>query len=162
MIFVECDPDEVLVKSLTRGKIIKHPSNKPRVCSQLAKTNGSVAMVDEDPKSVQHPYIDKLKGTGQVSFLSGHDLTVLCDKSRDNRIVLICPRLEDWLLKAASEAGLNIEDYFLPRKPSGLHDVLTLGNKNNKHMDNYKKLLYDLGKSSTRVKTLKELLGRSA
>ncbi len=161
MIFVECDPDTILVKYLTKGKEIRHASGISKVCNRLADSTRCVGMVDEDPLSIQHPYIDKLKKDGQINNISACDLTILYDKSKNNQLVLICPRLEDWLLKSVKEAKLDIEKYFLPKKPSELHDILTLGSKNKKHMDNYTKLLSYLAESSIRVKTLKELLEKN-
>lgn len=61
MIFVECKPDEALLKSLgATKKRIDHRGNKPEVCKALEKSNNSKGLIDEDPWSTQPRYIDRL------------------------------------------------------------------------------------------------------
>lgn len=160
MIFVECDPDLLLVKSLTKGKDVVHTSGKPRVCNRLVKSTHCIGMVDEDPLSTQHPYINKLEKSGVKEELLAQDLKVLHDNRNNNHIILLCPRLEDWILKAVQATNIEMKKYHLSDKPGKLHDALTLAQESN--MENFRKLLADLAKNSTKVKTLRELLEKSS
>jgi hypothetical protein len=159
MIFVECDPDFVLAKSLTRGKEVEHSFGKSKVCDKLEELKHCTGMLDEDPKSAQHPYINKLQKSELKKEIPEHDLKVLHDKKNNNQVILLCPRLEEWILKAVQAENMEIGKYYLPEKPSKLHDALTFGHERNK--GNYKRLLSDLAEGSNRLKTLKSLLETS-
>lgn len=93
-VFVECNPDEILAVSLgVRKKILTHSNDKGRVCNSLEKKVDSVGMMDEDPESSQPTYISKLK------FVEEHfKVKVLYDKKSNNKLIIIRPRLEEWIL----------------------------------------------------------------
>lgn len=69
MIFVECDADFILIKSITNipKRQIIHPigANKFEVCKSLEKHNNCIGLVDEDPYTLQPssklPYAKKMK-----------------------------------------------------------------------------------------------------
>jgi hypothetical protein len=62
-------------------------------------------------------------------------------------------RLEEWILAAANEAGLDVRAYGLPRTPRQLHGAI------NTNLDKFERLLHVLGfRPSPRLKTLGELL----
>lgn len=156
MIYVECDADFALAKVLARGKPIIHSPPKPEVCIRLENSKRSKGMVDEDPGHFQPPYI---KRASTVESISEQGLKVLYYKSSGNTLILICPTLEVWILEAAHEAKVNIkEKYHLPSDAGELHDVLTL--KRQRQMEDYKRLISVLTKSSARVKTLRDLLNK--
>ena len=63
MLYVECNADYVLVKTLgVPRKEINHCGGKAKVCRLLGKeeTENCKGLVDEDPFSVQPPYLKKL------------------------------------------------------------------------------------------------------
>ena len=43
---------------------------------------------------------------------------------RGNTLIVLCPKLEDWLIAAAREVGLTLDDYGLTASPNRLHDVI--------------------------------------
>jgi len=63
-------------------------------------------LVDEDPGSAVQTY---MKALLQESW--EHGIRVLIDKQRENRIVVLSPRLEEWLVQTAKEAGLQMTDF---------------------------------------------------
>jgi hypothetical protein len=74
---------------------------------------------DEDPSSAQPSYIKKLR------LLSDkHDVKLLYDKEAQNYIIVLCSRLEVWILKAAQEAEINLENLELPNTVEELDNVL--------------------------------------
>lgn len=153
MIYVECKPDFTLVKSITnipKRKIIHELKGKSEVCNRLAKRRNCKGLVDEDPLSTQPRYIKKVK---LENDLFQYGLKVFYDEHNKNYLLLLCPKLEDWILKAAQEADLNVKNYFLPNTPEKLHSVI------NVNLDKFERLLKDL-KDCKRLKTLGKLLER--
>ena len=151
MIYVECKPDFTLVKSLTKipkREIVHEIKGKPEVCKRLERQRTCKGLVDEDPLSTQPPYMKKVR---LEKDLFQHELKVFYDESNSNYLFLLCPRLEEWILKAAKEAELNMKKYFLPTTPEKLHREINL------NLSKFERLLEDL-KDSKRLKTLRELL----
>ncbi|MHA1383087.1 MAG: hypothetical protein ACTSR3_04915 [Candidatus Helarchaeota archaeon] len=96
MIYFECKADEELITVLgiTRRERM-HAGNKPWVCKLLGKDQGSIGMVDEDPNSIQPPYIDEMT---EVNYQK--DIRLLYDSQHDNFIIQLCPRLENWIIRS--------------------------------------------------------------
>lgn len=152
MIFVECKPDRVLVGSITGipKRKIRHAGNKPRVCKELEKRRNCRGLVDEDPWSVQPPY---LKSMVVVEDLSSFGIRVLYDGSRGNCLVVLCPRLEEWILKAVKEAKIDLRRYGLPRDVEKFHrEVKNVG------LVKFEKSISDLKGHSERIEKLKRSL----
>jgi hypothetical protein len=124
MIYTECKPDSTLVKMLGLPKRhIIHQQGKPEVCKQLEKRTNWKGMIDEDPFSVQPPYLKKLR---VMENLSNYGLKVLKDAAKNNDLIILSPRLEEWILKAVKEAGIDIKRYNLPDDGDPLHKVINL------------------------------------
>jgi hypothetical protein len=94
MLHLECKADETLARKLgrTRKECIHH-NDKGRVCNALERGTSSVGMIDEDPGSAQPPYLATL-----VPSARAHELVVLEDSKRHHRVVIVQPRLEEWLI----------------------------------------------------------------
>ena len=125
MIYVECKPDKALVQTLLpevspRG--IVH-EKKGTVIQLLSGSRGHRALIDEDPGTLPHPYLEQM--TEQERF-PGTGIRLLLDEERNHRVVLLCPRLEGWVVDAAQVARLNLADYNLPTDPDRLHGVINL------------------------------------
>ena len=125
MIYVECKPDGALVRSVTGLAIrdVIHENGKYAVCKRISDREDCKGMVDEDPTSRQAAYLTRITLSQD---LPQYGLKVFTDTPKNNRIVVLCPKLEDWILKAAGEIGLNVEDrkYNLPNHPRRLHQVI--------------------------------------
>jgi hypothetical protein len=100
-------------------------------------------------------YLDQLKKARGHDDSPEYGLMVLDDNSSHNRLILLCPRLEEWLLQAAVEAEIDIRKYHLPNNPKELHTELTL--KRKRHMHNFKTLLEHM-RDCGRLKALKRFL----
>lgn len=138
MIFVECKPDFILVQavgSIQKRDIIHELQSKGAVCNHLSTKTNCMGLVDEDPDSPQPPYIKKSQ---LYSHISQHDIKILHDTSRNNFIIVITPRLENWVLRAASVASVDVRDYDLPNNWRELHRTI------NSKIDNYEALLSDM------------------
>lgn len=96
--------------------------------------------MDEDPFNTQPSYIEKLK------FLSyEHDIKLLYDEKAQNHLIVLCPRLEDWVLKAAKEAKVSLDDYNLPNDPDNFHKVINI------RIENFTRLIEDIKKKKSRM-----------
>lgn len=122
MIYLECYTDKALARALgIHKKEIYHSGNKGNVCRNLTKSRNSIGLVDEDPLSAQPSYIGKLKTNSYES-----DIKFLYDGNNQNYLIILCPRLEDWILKAANETKVNVEDFGLPNDADELHKVINI------------------------------------
>lgn len=148
VIYVECKPDSILVKSLIKisRKEIIHAGNKPEICKKLKKRENCVGLVDEDPNSPQPPYMKRMK----AEFLSENGLKILHDK-KYNRLVVLCPRLEEWLLEAVKQANMQMGNYGLPNDGMKLHQRINI------NINKLERLIRDL-KDCDRIKNLKRFL----
>jgi len=151
MVYVECKADFTLVESITEipKKEIIHEGGKSEVCKKLEKKKNCKGLVDEDPWSVQPPYVKKL---GMKEDLSSYDLKILHDNSNKNALIVLCPRLEEWELKAAKEVNVDMKQYDLPKEPSKLHAIINI------NLDKFERLIESLKQRSNRLKALKKLL----
>ena len=121
MLLLECKPDEVLAWRLGRAKRdCLHQNDKGRVCNRLKKTEGLVAMIDEDPGSAQPTYLGTLKLVEE-----GNGLRILADAERGHRIVIVQPRLEEWIIATAKAAEVKMADFGLSERGNELHREIT-------------------------------------
>lgn len=154
MIYIECKPDYALVKSLvrvSRKDVVHEFKGKFEVCKRLENQRNCKGLIDEDPSSIQPEYLKHLQGQNDFSE---HDLILLHDSTSGNHVIVLCPRLEEWVLKSAKEANMDVRKYDLPNDGSTLHRHINI------NLDKFENLLEDLKGSSQRLKTLKRLLER--
>lgn len=153
MLYVEGKADEVLVigLGLTRGEVSRE-LNKDEVLKQLDRQSHCLGMVDEDPNSPQPIQLSRMIVAADYDLLG---LRVYADTTRNNRVILLRPRLEEWLLRAAQDAGLAVggRRYNLPSSPTRLHREINLD------LSKVERLLADLTETdSPRIRQLRALL----
>jgi len=153
-VYVECDPDTVLAETLTSGRVY-HQRGKSRVCRVLERQRNCIGVMDEDPFSAQPPLITALGKSGAVQSHTPQGIKVLRDNPNNNILVLLCPRLEEWVLSAAQEASISMDKYHLPSDPKKLHSFLSLSRR--RRMDTFRRLLQDLS-DTPRIRILRRLL----
>jgi len=146
MIYVECKADKVLIENLGILKEeIYHCGGKGRVMSKLLKGEKNYALIDEDPRSPQPRSLkifDKKK--------EKYNIKILCDK-KENKLIILCPNLETWILKVAEKNGIDVKKYGLPQDFNELHRIINI------ILDSLKTLVKDL-KNSEEFIFLKNLL----
>lgn len=120
-ILVECDADEVVLRHLgVPKKQLSHFGGKDKLINRLRNLPGAVGLIDEDPDSIQHP--DLKVSYRQAKCVEG--LRLLARQgSGGQRLVVVCPKLEDWLIDRAKSSGIRPEDYGLPSDPDRLHGI---------------------------------------
>ncbi len=153
MIFVECKPDELLVRrisGLPRREVVHELKGKYEICERLAKQRDCIGILDEDPGSHVPAYLTRIS---QYNDILQHGLRIFEDGARNNRAILLRPKLEDWLLRAAADARLAMSSFGLPNSPSALHRVI------NVDLRKFERLLDDLLNADiVRMKMLAQLL----
>jgi hypothetical protein len=150
VIHTECLPDETLLKKIgfTRQQILHH-QGKPRIMSLLSQSTNQLAVVDEDPGTVPHPYQAKLSLERQA-----HGLLLYKDTGAANTIIVLRVKLEDWIIAACKQSRKKMSDYSLPGNPTELHSVL------NHRIPALEKLIDDLLEAGNpSVDTLREWTG---
>jgi hypothetical protein len=106
-LFVECKPDETLAVALgVPRRDVEHALGRSSVFAQLARRKGVLGLVDEDPGTIPPPYLKSL-----VEQSWAHGVRALADKERANRVLVLSPRLEEWLVQGAKDAGLKMTDF---------------------------------------------------
>lgn len=157
MMFVECKPDYTLASKLISisGTKVEHSANKSAVLNKLVRRKGSpnyensLGMIDEDPRSHQP---DIVKEFAEVGNLSDYRIRLLYYEWLNNHVFVLCPRLEEWIIEAAREAGINMADYGLPSEPEPLHQIINL------NIDRFGLLIDTLRVRSTRISKLAQCM----
>ncbi len=111
MIAVECFPDEALVRSLgIPVAMVRHSRGSGNVLNDLLRGHVALGVIDEDPGKTRpaeiRRFIEKERRGNVILMTGGKDV--------GGRLVVICPRLEEWLLARANASGVNPGDYGLP------------------------------------------------
>ena len=151
MIYVECKPDGVLVRTLTRRpqkQVVHEIKGKFGVIGRLNRSINSRGLVDEDPHSTQPTYLTRM--TVRLN-LQDVGLRLMEDRDRENLVTILCPRLEEWVVDTAKAAGIRLRDYNLPDDAVKLHGVI------NVDLRKFERLATDL-RPSNRFRQLRRLL----
>ena len=124
MIYLECNADMVLARVLTglpKKQMAHERKGKYEIALRLRGLKKATALVDEDPGALEPPYFRELHNRRS---LPRTDLLLLRDPSRDNRVVIMRPRLEEWVVRGAEEVSADLGRYGLPGDPARLHRVV--------------------------------------
>ena len=148
-LFLECKPDETLAIALGVSKrIIIHSHGKGKVSKSLSRNRDATGLVDED---FGHAEPSTLSTFHEVS--AEHDVKLRLDRASGNRLVVICPKLEDWIIKSAKAANVKMDRFSLSENPSDFHADI------NFRLSNFQNLIDELlEKRSPRLLHLKILL----
>ena len=118
------------------------------VCKKLRTNEKIMGIVDEDPGFSLPDYFRKMELITDEK--EGYGIKVYRDK-RNNFLLVICPRFEEWTLRCAVDEKINPEKYGLPTDPKKYHGVV------NYDLRKTKKLLESL-KDSKKMKHFKEIV----
>jgi len=149
---VECNPDVVLVSSLASipERDVMHAGGKHQVLRRLTeKDTNSIGMIDQDPLSIQPIGLRRFK---EVEHSEQYKLKILRYTRRNNTLIVLCPRLEEWIIEASARANIDLYRYKLPNNGSELHRII------NFRLDIFRQLMGELLRRSDRVKTLQARL----
>ena len=153
MLYVEGVADRILATKLgVPGTEIIRANDKGGVLRQLTRQQDCKGLVDEDPDSAQPNLLNRFGEVGTYGFRQ-LGLRVYQHGQRGNTLVALCPKLEDWLIRAARDAGRTLDAYGLPNHANRLHEVI------NHDLRKLERLIDDLlTADSPRMRRLQELL----
>lgn len=154
MFVIECKPDATLIRILASvsKRRIDHAGNKSRVLRKLMRNyRNSIGMIDQDPYSSQPPDLQKFH---EIEFLEKEKIKILQHNRRNNRLIVLCPRLEEWVIEASREGNVDLNRYNLSDTPEELHDIINI------RLDKFQQLVQDLMHGSNRVRVLRTHLRR--
>ena len=116
LLILECKPDEKLAMALgIARKQIRHQNDKGQVCNFLKKSTGNIGLIDEDPNSAQPKYL------ANCTIISSQwNIKELSDRS-GNVILIVSPRLEEWICQACLYSQIDLGKFGLPLDPKQLH-----------------------------------------
>lgn len=150
MIFLECNNDEFLIKSLGFSKKqISHERCKGEVVKKVGKKNKAVGLIDEDPQSTPPREIKEYTKTRKCG-----DITLLTRKNDKNKhLIQVTPYLEHWFLVRAKSNKINPGDFNLPDNPIKLHGIAHIERK-----QNFRQFMKKLIENDSEIQTLKQWL----
>ena len=150
-VLIECNADKIFIQVLGIPKRnIEHAGGKGNICRKLSRFGKYIGLMDEDPNTIQSRYLENLIQSQNIE--PQHRLKIIHDRDRRNLIIIVCPRLEEWILDAAEEAGVSLTDFGLPETADRLHQVNTL------RPVNWQRALHELLKRSTRLQYLQRVI----
>jgi len=120
MLYVECYADEALARVLgVPRRSIRHAHGKGNITNRLQRLEAGTGLIDEDTAGFQPRELQNYRRTQQVG-----DLVLLTHSdSAAKRLILIRPRLEEWLLARAAAQDVNPTEFGLPDSPDRLHSI---------------------------------------
>ena len=111
MIAVECFADEILVRSMgIRVAGITHQKGKGNVVNAVVRGHASAGVIDQDPDSTQPSELSEF----QFAEREGAVVLMKHKSASDRRLVVISPRLEEWLIARAVASGVRLREYGVP------------------------------------------------
>lgn len=119
-ILVECNADEMVARNLgVSRKQLLHFGGKYELVKKLKERTNDIGIVDEDPGKNQPEDISNyhlINSAERLKLLSRQG-------SGKQKLIIVCPKLEDWLLGRAKSSDIQPEDYGLPSNPDRLHSI---------------------------------------
>jgi hypothetical protein len=126
-IITECFADTEFIVKLGFNRLsTNHQKGKGNVSATLLKNYRSkpaIAVVDRDKAGGGSAYFNEFE---PITLMTSHDESLVLKKhpTETHYLILICPALEQWLLKLAKEAAIRLEDYRIQNDVNGLSRVL--------------------------------------
>ena len=140
-----------LLLSASKRELI-HSGNKPGVIKRLLERyEDSTGIIDEDPSSSEPRSLQRFQEIDSKDN-ENHEIKLLFNHATNNRLIVIRPRLEEWILKSSRLAGIDVRDYNLPRDADRFKELINI------NLDKFEKLLKSLTEKSERLNFLSDLL----
>ena len=146
MIYVECETENILASILSPREKIIHVAGKTRVLKRLEKQENAKGLIDEDPLSPQPPQLKKYQVVDEQLEVK------IFSREGNRKLIVLCPRLEEWILKAAKELKINLKNYGLQENPNLFHEAVSLNPRK------FERLIKDMQEKSVRLKKLAKFL----
>jgi hypothetical protein len=119
--FVEDEPHRALLRCLKiPRRSIRVAGARGNVIKKLRDSPGDVGIVDEDPRSTQ---TQSHEFNNYLVTKTGEGLQLRARRgSGGQRLIVLCPRVEDWLIDRAGACQIDLKQYCLPSTTKELKD----------------------------------------
>jgi len=119
MVYVECYADKLLVQVLgVPDHLVLHARCKGNVMNGLRRVPCGLGMVDEDPGAAQPQEMSNYCVCSQLQYT----VRLIQTTQPQRHLIVLKPRLEDWLYHCAGAAKLDPSRFGLPDTPAELRD----------------------------------------
>ncbi|HOM26624.1 MAG TPA: hypothetical protein PKV21_03855 [bacterium] len=135
MIYVECKPDKLLVEKLGINKNLIYHAGGSKVIMRLFKVEKGCGIIDEDPHAPSKPrkFINNFRLKDEKMGIK-----IFQDIEGKKKIIMLCPKLEGWILKLIEKYGIDLENFDLPNDTEMFHKIV------NSNIESYEKLILEL------------------
>lgn len=148
MPYYECENDKLFLEALKiKLERKEHARGKGNICKKLKEGNYLVGLVDEDPGINPPSYYNKLKKINTV-----HNINIYEDSKHNNKIVELCPDLENWLINLFRNHRIDFQQNDLPENAEKFKILSKTQNKK------VKELIETLLERSSELQKLKQYL----
>jgi hypothetical protein len=159
IVAIECNADETFVVALfpKSRDYIRHFRGRSPIITRITEeeTVSGIGIVDEDPQSNNLPRYFNDAYVQSESFGSVKRY-VHRNKSACS-LIMLCPRLEEWLLARAKAAGIDRAAYGLPDTGERLHEYAHY--EREPKFEEFMKRLLNSGDAE--IEKLREWIGQS-
>ncbi|MCK4764322.1 MAG: hypothetical protein KAW12_19135 [Candidatus Aminicenantes bacterium] len=126
MIVLECNNDELIIKSLGFSRRqISHQRCKGEVVKKVGKLAVAVGIIDEDFNLNRPREMDSYIEVGKK--YPGRKIRLFQKRGdKGKKLIQISPRIEDWILYRAKRNRLDPKKFNLPDDPHKLHVIPNL------------------------------------
>ena len=116
-LLIERNPDQLFLTRVLRGKEgikLKHGRNKSEIIKHLTKDNfsGNIGIIDEDPAIRPPSYLSRYFRI----YLEREDLLIYRNFENKTSIIVLRPRLEEFVLDITKSAKISPRQYGLPHE----------------------------------------------
>jgi hypothetical protein len=125
MIIIECNNDKQLMHRLGFTEVrIRHAGHKSDVLKILTEVQkSSIGIVDEDDPTNQPKTLKQYEKIKEKRIAAKRAITLWKHKySKNKMLIIISPRLEDWIYEVAKRNKIFLSRYDLPDDPDILHN----------------------------------------
>ena len=108
---------------------------KKGVLKRVAEESDVLGLVDQDPLTIQNYRKDMFDFQ---LIEKRHKIESYKHKHTESQLVVLCPDLESWILKASKNSKIEVTTYNLPGNSSTLHQII------NNRLPNFERLIREL------------------
>ncbi|MBY0434199.1 MAG: hypothetical protein K2U26_08830 [Cyclobacteriaceae bacterium] len=97
-------------------KQFDHEGGKFKICNKLLRSQNAIGLIEFDFGQSNPLYLSHC-----TLVRESHEIKVYENSKSRNKVLVLVNSLEDWILKAAKNSLVNVEDFGLSKNPSTLH-----------------------------------------
>ena len=103
------------------SRYVQNGRYKKGVLRRVTEESSVLGMVDQDPLTIQNYRKDMLDFQ---LVTRQHGIELYQHKNTRSQLIVLCPELENWLLKVTKASKIDVRKHNLPSKASALHGII--------------------------------------